>query len=279
MGGRIDNSWSLIKASAAVLRKDRELMVFPVVSMIASIVLMVAFALPMFISGAFEAIGDGNRVLGYIVGFLFYVCQYTIIFFCNTALVGAAMIRLRGGDPNVGDGFRIARERAGTILGYALIAATVGMVLNMISERVGFLGKIIVSLIGFAWNVATFLVVPVLVVENVGPTDAIKRSGQLLKQTWGEQVIGNAGMGLAFGLLTFALIMVGVGVIMAAASLGSMVLLFGTIAAVVLAVVALGLVASALTGIYTAAVYNYAMTGQAGDEFSMDLVQNAFRAK
>lgn len=279
MGGRIGNSWSLIKASAAVLRKDRELMVFPVVSMIASIVLMAAFALPLFISGAFEAIGDGNRVLGYIVGFIFYVCQYTIIFFCNTALVGAAMIRLRGGDPNVGDGFRIARERAGTILGYALIAATVGMVLNMISERVGFLGKIVVSLIGFAWNVATFLVVPVLVVENVGPTDAIKRSGQLLKQTWGEQVIGNAGMGLAFGLMMVAVIAVGVGIVMAAAAIGSLVLLFGTIIGVVLAMVAMGLIASALTGIYTAAVYNYATTGQAGGEFSQEQVQKAFLPK
>jgi len=279
MGGRIGNSWSLIKASAAVLRKDRELMVFPVVSMIASIALMVAFALPMFITGAFEAIGDGNKTLGYIVGFLFYVCQYTIVFFCNTALVGAAMIRLRGGDPNVGDGFRIARERAGTILGYAIIAATVGMVLNMISERVGFLGKIVVSLIGFAWNVATFLVVPVLVVENVGPTDAIKRSGQLLKQTWGEQVVGNAGMGLAFGLVMFAVIMLGIALVVGSLAIGSLVLLFGAIAASVLAMVAVGLVASALSGIYTAAVYNYATTGQTGGEFSLDQVQKAFLPK
>jgi hypothetical protein len=279
MFGRVGNSWALIKASAAVLRKDRELVIFPIVSMVASIILMISFALPMWFSGAFESIERGNNVLAYVVGFLFYLCQYTIIFFCNTALVGAAMIRLRGGDPTVNDGLRIASQRFPTILGYAFIAATVGMVLKTISERVGILGKIVVSLIGFAWNVATFLVVPVLVMENVGPTDAIKRSSQLLKQTWGEQVIGNTGMGLAFGLLTFALIMVGVGIVMVAASIGSMVLLFGTIAAVVLAVVALGLVGSALSGIYTAAVYNYAMTGQAGGEFSMDLVQNAFRAK
>lgn len=279
MGSRIGNSWGLIKASAAVLRKDRELMVFPIVSMVASIILMAAFALPLFLTGAFEAIGDGNKVLGYIVGFLFYVCQYTIIFFCNTALVGAAMIRLRGGDPNVNDGFRIARERAGTILGYALIAATVGMVLNMIAERVGIIGKFIVSLIGFAWNVATFLVVPVLVVENVGPTDAIKRSGQLLKQTWGEQVIGNAGMGLAFGLIMFGVAMLGVVLVVGALAVGSIVLVVGAIIAAVLAMVAVGLVASALTGIYTAAVYNYATTGHGGGAFSQDQVQQAFLPK
>ncbi len=100
----------------------------------------------------------------------------TVIFFCNTALVGAALIRLRGGDPTVADGFRIAASRVGPILGYAFIAATVGMVLRAISERSGFLGRLVVSLVGFAWNLATFLAVPVLVVEDVGPIEAVQRS-------------------------------------------------------------------------------------------------------
>ena len=103
-----------------------------------------------------------------------------MIFFCNTALVGAALIRLRGGDPTVADGFRIAASRVGPILGYALIAATVGMVLRAISERSGFLGRLVVSLVGFAWNLATFLVVPVLVVEDVGPIEAVQRSASYL---------------------------------------------------------------------------------------------------
>jgi hypothetical protein len=104
---------------------------------------------------------------------LFYVVQYFVIFFCNTALVGAAMIRLRGGDPTVGDGFRIAVSRIQPILGYALIAATVGMVLRAISERSGLLGRLVIASVGLAWNLATYLVVPVLVVEDVGPIEAV----------------------------------------------------------------------------------------------------------
>ena len=84
------------------------------------------------------------------------------------------------------------------------------MVLRAISERAGFVGKIVVGLLGFAWNVATYLVVPVLAVENVGPIEAVKRSASYLRKTWGEQIVGNLGMGSVFGLMTFATIAVGV---------------------------------------------------------------------
>ncbi len=278
MGGRFSNSWALIKASAAILRQDRELIVFPIVSMIASILLMIGFAVPIWFTGAYESLNEGS-VATYTVAFLFYLCQYTIIFFCNTALVGAAMIRMRGGDPTVTDGFRIASQRIVPILGYAFIAATVGMILRTIAERAGIIGKIVISLIGFAWNVATFLVVPILAVENIGPVDAVKRSSQLLKQTWGEQLIGNTGMGFALGLLFFGLILAGGALVAAAVAIESIVLIVSVVVLLIVAGVALALIGSALTGIYTAAVYNYAVTGQTNSFMSDDLVRNAFHSK
>ena len=111
------------------------------------------------------------------------------------------MKRLDGGNPTIGDGFAIANSRLANILGYAFIAATVGLILRAIQERVGFLGKIVVGLIGAGWSVATYLVVPVLVAREIGPIDAVKESASLLRRTWGENVIGQAGMGFAFGLI------------------------------------------------------------------------------
>src|SRR5262249_1074067 len=148
-------------------------------------------------------------------GFVFYVVQYTIVFYCNSALVGAALIRLRGGQPTLGDGFRIANERFGSIVGYALVAATVGVILRQIAQR-GMIGRILGTGFGLAWNVATFLAVPVLVVEGVGPIEAVKRSSQLLKKTWGEQIVGNIGLGLVFGLLSVATGLVFGGILAAA---------------------------------------------------------------
>jgi hypothetical protein len=277
---KIGNSWELIKASAAVLRADKELIVFPIVSAIGVVVVMISFAFPMLLAGFFDELLAGrSQVFGFVVGFVFYVVQYTVIIFANSALVGAAMIRLRGGDPTVGDGFRIAMQHLGSILGYALISATVGMILRWISERGKTVGQIVSSILGLAWNLATYLAVPVLVVEGVGPVEAIKRSANLLKKTWGEQIVGNLGMGAVFGLLIFATLIVGIPLIVAAASTGSTALIALAVLALVMALVLLGLVNSTLNGIYIAAVYRYAAEGEAGGFFSEEMVREAFRLK
>jgi hypothetical protein len=279
---RFSRSWELVKASAAVLRADRELIVFPIVSAALSILVLVTFAVPFVLSGILDRAAPDTSAVpagAYLLGFLFYVVQYFVIFFCNTALVGAALIRLDGGDPTVGDGFRIASSRVGAILGYAVLAATVGMILRAVSERSGIIGKIVVSLVGLAWNLATYLVVPVLAVENVGPVEAVKRSSGYLRKTWGEQIVGNAGIGLVFGLMTFGLVIGGLVLFVAAAASGSATMMIGVVALVVLAILMLSLVGSALSGVYAAAVYRYAVAGDAGRFFTPDMVSGAFRRK
>jgi Family of unknown function (DUF6159) len=279
---RLSNSWELVKASAAVLRSDKELVVFPIISAVGTLIVTATFAIPLFLAGLFDRMyvdGRGFQPLGMLIAFMFYLVQYFVIFFANTALVGAALIRLQGGDPTVRDGFQIALRRAGPILGYAFIAATVGMILRAIAERAGFIGRIVISLIGLAWSLATYLVVPVLAVEDVGPVDAIKRSVELLKRTWGEQIVGNAGLGLVFGLISFGVILVGVPLIVLAATSQSLALLVLAIVVLVLALLALGIISSTLSGIYTAAVYRYAATGEVGGSFRPELVQAAFRPK
>jgi len=278
---RLSNSWRLVKASAEVLRADKELIVFPIVSAGLSLLVVVTFVVPMAVVGIFEsaASASGVPVVGWVLGFLFYVVQYFVIFFCNTALVGAALIRLRGGDPTVADGFRIAGSRLGVILGYALIAATVGMILRAISQRSGFIGKLVIGLVGLAWNLATYLVVPVLAVENVGPIEAVKRSSAYLRKTWGEQIAGNLGMGFAFGLIGFATVVLGAALFVLAALAESVVLMVLVAGLVVIALVANALVSSALGGVYAAAVYRYAAEGDAGSFFTPDMVRNAFRPK
>ncbi|HQZ31923.1 MAG TPA: DUF6159 family protein [Arenimonas sp.] len=277
MFDKISRSWTLVKASAAVLRSDKELLLFPVISSIATLLVAATFIVPVVGLRLFE--GGDIGVLGAIVGFLFYLCQYFVIFFFNTALVGAAMIRLEGGDPTVADGLRIARSKAGVILGYAAIAATVGLLLQMISEKAGFLGKIAVSLVGMAWTVASFLVVPVLVSRDVGPVDAVKESIELLKRTWGENVAGNVGIGMAFGLVTMAVVVLAVALVIAAAVVGGAKLAIVVGVFGVLAVALVAVIQAALSGIYSAAVYRYAVDGVAPAGFAGPQLQSAFQPK
>jgi hypothetical protein len=277
---RLSNSWSLVKASWAVLRADKELIVFPIIAFIGSIIVTITFIVPMALTRMFDRLSDGggSQIGLYLFSFLFYLVQYTVVIFSNSALVGAAMIRLKGGDPTVRDGLRIASQHFSSILGYALISATVGMILRAIAER-GIVGRIVSSLFGLAWNIITYLAVPILVIEGVGPIDAVKRSGALLKKTWGEQIVGNFGLGAVFGLITIGLILLFVPVIIVIASTQSVGLILAAIAGFVLLLIGVGLISSALNGIYTAAVYQYATTGEAGEFFDTNLVKHAFRAK
>ena len=218
MFDKFSRSWTLVKASASVLRSDKELLVFPLLSGLCALLVMATFVLPIFTLRLFET--GGNEVLGGILAFLFYFCTYSITFFFNSALVAAALIRLEGGDPTVSDGLAAALDRIGPILGYAAIAATVGVVLSYLKNKENnFIVRWVASGLGVAWTLATFLVVPVLVAENLGPIDALKQSVTLLKRTWGENAIGNVGVGLAFGMLMFAAVVIGVVLVVGAAML------------------------------------------------------------
>ena len=278
MFSKLANSWDLVKASARVLAADKELLIFPILSSIGVLIVTLTFALPFFLSNFFDSlVSDRMQVAGFLVMFLFYIVQYTVIFFANTALVGAALIRLRGGDPTVRDGMRIAFSKLGPILGYALISATVGMLLRTISQRSRGLGRFIISLIGFTWNIATYLVVPVLAIEDVGPVDAIKRSVALLKKTWGEQIAGNFGLGAAFGLIYVVIILLGLAGVFLATAIFNYTWVYVFIGVmVVLLLTATGLINSTLSGIYSAAVYEYATTGETNRFFDSQVVQNTF---
>jgi hypothetical protein len=234
----------------------------------------------MFTAGYFDQLlGGKSDIFHYIVLFFFYLVQYTVIIFANSALIGAALIRLRGGDPTVGDGFRIAFGHFGKILGYALIAATVGLILKWIADKSKALGRFVISLIGLAWNLATYLVVPVLVVEEVGPLESVKRSAAYLKKTWGEQIVGNFSIGLVFGLLSILVLVVGVPLFIWAATAESVVGMVVIGVAVVLVLILLSLISNTLEGIYVAAVYHYIVQEQTGGFFSKEQIEGAFRAK
>ena len=277
---RMSNSWAMLKASATVLRLDTELLIFPLLSTLAVILITVSLvALIMFFGGPDVAVAlDDPGYLVYSGGFVFYLILYTIIFFFNAGLVGATLIRLDGGDPTVGDGMNIATKKLPTILGYAVIAATVGMVLRAIEERVGALGRIVVGLIGMSWSLTTYLTVPVLVSKDVRAIAAVKESASIFRRTWGEQVVGNAGIGLATFLLFALMTAVGVPLVILVSSINEA---FAIPMGITLGVgyFFLALLSAALQGIYSAALYRFATTGDAGEHFNAAMMDQAFRPK
>ena len=269
---RISNTWKLAKASGRVLKADKELVLLPIISSIASLIVAASFLVPLFISGDPE----NPSTTFYIVAFIVYFVTAYITIFFNAALVHAANERLNGGDPTVGSAIRGARARAGKILPWALISATVSMILRAIEERAGFVGQIVVSLIGLAWTLVTFLVLPILVIEGESATESIRKSANLFKRTWGENVAAQIG----FGLLGFLAVLPGIAVIFLGIASGTAALAVVGIALGVIWIIGVVVTIAALNGIFQTALYHFAVSGSVpGQYFDERQLNSAFGPK
>ena len=269
----IGHTFELMKMSWRVLMMDRELILFPIMSGVALLVLVGAMlgiggatgTLDRVSEGSTESVGAVDAILGAALVFL----SSAIVIFFNAALIAAALERLRGGDPNIGSGLRAASARLPQILAWALITVIVSMILQALRERGGIAGSIASMIGGVAWGLATFFVIPVLVSEGVGPIEAIKRSAGLLRQTWGNQLTAN------FGFMIVGLLGVLVAII-PAALLFFVHPLLGIAVGVPLVAVAIGTV-QALEGIFKAALYDYAR-GDVPHGFDRETLAGAYRA-
>lgn len=277
--GKLSHTWSLMGASWQVLKQDREILIFPLMSGICCLLVLASFAIPILSSGNWEIpdeeVSKEQGIMYYGPLFLFYFCTYFIIVFFNSAIIACATIRMQGGDPTVGDGFRAALARIHLIFGWALVSATVGLVLRIIEDRSKTVGRIVAGLLGMAWAVVSFLVVPILVVEKKGPVQALKESTILLKETWGEQLVGNFSFGLIFFLLGIpAYILIALGFFS-----GSFVVMATCTLFAVIYLIVIALIQSALQAIFQAAVYLYARDGGAPTGFDPELLADSMLYK
>jgi Family of unknown function (DUF6159) len=283
---KISRSWALAGACWDILMDDPALLIFPLFSSLAIMVLLASFALPVWMMhhSLQLAFADGStthtlRLLSYAATYVFYVINYSVVMFFNTALIAVALRRLDGEQAGVAEGLQTALSNLPAILGYALIAATVGTILRAIEQRVGLIGRIVTAIIGAAWTLATAMTLPVLVVENVGPVEAISRSLDLLRRNWGENLIGNGGISIGMAVIAIPLcLLAGLFMMFAISSraLGAIML-----AAIVLLVTVIGLslVSTTLHAIYTAALYRYATGSKDNGAIGPELLADAFRPK
>jgi hypothetical protein len=281
MWDRISNSFELARSSFDILRHDKKFLVFPIVSAIGCMMVLATFAVPMAVvalQGGVHMDANGHPPWWtYVVAFAFYFCNYFVIVFCNAALISCALMSFAGEEPTLGDGFRAAGARMPQILAWSLVSATVGVLLKAIENAHERAGEVISAILGTAWTVVTFFVVPVLVVEKVGPLDAIRRSIDLLKRTWGEALVGHWGL----GLFTFLLMLPGFLAFALAFAVLS-VSVVGGLALIALAVIYLlgcGAVSSAMNTIFLAALYQYASYKTVPLGFDRHIIEGAFRPR
>lgn len=282
--GKFSRTWELVKQSFVILRSDKQLMLFPVLSAASCLLVTAVIAtggslliMPAMASAAAngQPFHPHQSPLFLLGMFTMYVANYFVIVFFNVALVGVANSRLMGGNWTFRDGIELAWARKGTILQWALVAATVGMILRTLEERLGLIGRLVMRMIGVAWALACYFVVPVLAFEDLTPIAAIKRSSKLFRDTWGEKVIG----GLSFSLVSLVLMLPGFGLWFVAIVLGGIKGLLAGFALLALYVVMLSVMMSAVQGIFNAALYRYACFQQVPPAFDAGLIKSIWTAK
>ena len=270
MFATIGHTFSLMKMSWGVLMKDRELLFFPLFTVLGLIVILGVFFGIASLTGSLERL-DSDTATGmdsalYVLAFF---SAYFVVIFFNAALISAALERLRGGDPNISSGLSHAMAHIHTLLGWAIIAGSVGLILQLLrANQRNVIARIVIDMIGGIWEFLTFFVIPILVSENVGPIGAIKRSSGLVRKTWGRQITAS------FGFMIVYILAVIIGLLPA--------FLVGMIsgsAGVVVGGLTVGLAlctVQALEGIFKAALYEFAM-GEKPAEFDLRTLQNAYR--
>lgn len=265
---RIERSFRLVGQSYRVLLQDSELMLLPLASGAVMAVVIAVFIVGAGVNAATIELRGPEL---YVPIFFMYVALYAVGIFFQCAVVAGASERMRGGDPTIASALAAAGRRIVAILIWSVLAATVGVVLRAVQDRVGLVGKIVVGLIGAAWSLATFFVVPVLVLEDTYIGDVLPRSVGIVRETWGETFVGGASLGFASFCAWTALAVVTL-VLFSVVGMPAM-LVFGTGA------ILLMMFFSALHGIYVAALYRYATEGEVVAGFDKATLAHAFVEK
>ncbi len=255
---------TLYKESFAVLAKDSEILLLPVMSGICAVALAAGAFYNFYFDGTLLAFAHRTATWhDYAALFAWYYLNNFLIIFFNSALIGCASIRLGGGDATLGKGFAMALDRMAHIALWALVASTVGLLLQSLNNRrSGLLTRLVGAALSIGWTMMTYLIVPVLVMENRGVFDSIYRSAELFKKRWGEELLGSFG----FGLLNFVFFLPALGV-------GVFLCRYDVVIALIVVVVYVlfqAVISSAATGVFRAALYQFAVSGEAPPGFSAE---------
>lgn len=280
--GRMATTWQLMKDAWGVLMRDKAIMLFPIASSLACFLVLVTFVVPYLgasLVGLRGVLRGTGETIVYAVVFCYYLCNFFVVFYFNAAMVDFVVTRLRGGEPTIGGSLRAATACLPQIAAWALVSSTVGIVLKALSSRSGFIGRIVISILGFAWTLVTYFVVPIVVIERKGAIEAIGESKDLLARTWGQQIIS----GVAYGLIGFLLTLPGIVVLVIgtaglAASHGPAAAPFVLLClAAVTYWIALAVIMSTLRAIFGAVLYLFATTGSAPQGFSAPVLRAAIQ--
>ena len=301
---RFQRSWLLVKSSIAVIARNKQLLVFPIVVFVCTAAIVLFFLAPpllrptgysyvsadhwttIYHSLFHETGGSGQthvvftRVAWVYFGFVYFVAMF-IATFCNVAFYHEILAALTCQSVSVGRGLKFAMSKLGSIFMWTLFAGLVGLIIKMIEERLDFIGEMIGRLVGLAWSVAAVFAIPIIVREegNANPLAVLQKSAGVLKRTWGEALIGYAGLSIANGLIVFGSLIWLVGTIAVSIALHVPWLIAVAVIVWLCALFVWSYVAGVASNVYRGALYLYAAEGMIAEPYNREVLDMAWKFK
>lgn len=281
-------SWAITKLSFRVINQDRELIWFALLSFIFSTLFTVAMIFPSIIPTFMDEgiSSESLEAYQYVIIFITYFGLAFIATFFNVCVVYTTKIRFGGGNATFSESFRFAMSKLGLIVQWSLLSATVGLLLRILDNLASRLGKggqlisqIIIGLIGLAWSIVTLFIVPVLVYEGLGPIAAVKKSTQVIKETWGESLIRSIGLGLIQFFVFFLIILLCGGLTYVLAGLFELTGVLIGVGIGLLLLLLVGLVFNVANMVFNTALYVYATNKVVANGFDEEVVRDAFKSR
>ena len=291
---KMRTSWQLFTSSFQVLQKNPKLYLFPVVSTVCAIAILLFFFAPILVVvfagvwGAtaispqpdWENIGARYNAAMYVYGALLYLVSMFVATFMNVAFYNEILRAFSGEPVSLRNGLRFAGGRLGPILMWSLLAGTVGLIIRAIEERLGWIGKIVMALVGTVWSVAAVFAIPVLIRRpDNNPLAVLRDSVATLKRTWGESLVGFLGIQLGGAVV----LLFSIGLLVPAILLAVVLHQFWIGAAAVglwlIAILVSSFFLSMATHVYRCALYVYASEGVVPGPYSADMMNAAWKVK
>ncbi|MEY3784061.1 MAG: hypothetical protein RLZZ230_383 [Candidatus Parcubacteria bacterium] len=280
--GKFKASKMLFFQAFNLLKKDKEIVLFPFISFVLMAIVGTVFSVGLWLLGVIEIQGEDavitNMTLFYKFLFVYYVISYFVLTYFRVGLTAVVYERINGGNIDFKEGMNRASKISGKIFLWSLLAGTVGIVLRIISDRSKWLGKLATGLLGAAWSIVTMFIAPTLLLDNVSVWQSVKNSGVVFKKTWGETLIVN----ISFSLITF-LVFLATFVLFGALSVFTLMLGLGPIGLIILGIifvltlVTISIISTSLSEIFKVALYSYARFGIIAEGFSPEFIVGAVK--
>jgi hypothetical protein len=301
---KFERSWLLFRSSLQVIIRNKELLLFPVVTSICSVVILLFFLAPAALWPTSHSYFSSEHwkdlfnvffqktnshgthqftyspvAIGYVV-FLYFVSMFIATFF-NVAFYNEILAALSGEPVSLIRGLKFASSRWKAILMWTLFAGLIGLIIKMIEQRLDIVGKLIARFIGVAWSIAAVFAIPVIVrdEETANPFVILKKSAIALTQTWGESLIGYVGIGAINSIVAFGSTVVLLVSIAATAQMHAPWLLGFSIVGWLAFIVAWSYLMNVASLVYKGALFLYAAEGTIAEPYEQEMLDSAWKYK